>query len=169
MADVFFKCRACDKHLVVADEGVGLTIHCPGCQTAIAVPTVLLVHQCPHCKERIKSSAEMKGELVDCPACGKEFQVPGTQAVTPTTVAYICPACQAEVEAPEQVPDQTSPCPSCGAQVHFRRKLRLKAASPEISLLPERHRWRNVVALIILVIFAVLVSVVFLKIRSALQ
>jgi len=157
--------------MVVDDKGVGLTINCPGCQTAIAVPNVLLVHQCPHCRGKIKSAAEMKGELVDCPGCGKEFQVPGAleaQAATPTTVAYICPACQAEVEAPEQTADQTSRCPNCEAQVHFRRKLRLQAAPP-LTLLPERQRWRSIAALVILVIFTVLISVVFLKIKNALQ
>ncbi|MCG3149774.1 MAG: hypothetical protein PCFJNLEI_03239 [Verrucomicrobiae bacterium] len=168
MADVFFKCRACEKHLVVDEQGVGTTINCPGCQTAIVVPTVLLVHSCPHCHDKIKSAAEMKGELVDCPGCGKEFAVPGAQPGTPPLVAYICPACQAEVEAPEQVPDQTSPCPRCGAQVHFRRKLRLKSAEP-VTILPTPNRWRRVVALVILVAFAGLVTAVFLRIHAALQ
>ncbi|MEI6084609.1 MAG: hypothetical protein WCS70_09940 [Verrucomicrobiota bacterium] len=168
MADVFFKCRACDKHLVVGDEGVGLSIHCPGCQSAISVPTVLLVHQCPHCDAKIKSAAEMKGERVDCPECGKEFPVPGA-AVAPAAVAYICPACQAEVVAPEQVAEKTSPCPSCGAAVHFRRKLYLKPASTSLRLLPERQRWQRVAALFIVVVVTAVAVYLALKVKVVLQ
>lgn len=150
---------------------MGTTISCPSCQTAVTVPTLLLLHRCPQCRTPIKSAAEMKGEDVDCPGCGKEFAVPGTpeSAAAPPSVGYICPVCHAEVEAPEQTPDQTSRCPSCEAQVHFRRKLHLKPPSPGLALLPERQRWGRVAALVILVFFAGLIAVVFLKIKTALQ
>jgi predicted nucleic acid-binding Zn ribbon protein len=52
--------------------------------------------------------------------------------------------------------------------VHFRRKLRLRPLEP-VTVLPPARRRREAVALAVLVIFAVLILVVFLKIRATMQ
>jgi phage FluMu protein Com len=77
MSDIFFKCRVCGKYLVVDDEGVGLAIDCPDCHASITVPDLLLVHECPRCKQIVKAACEMMGELVLCRSCQTEVRLPG--------------------------------------------------------------------------------------------
>ncbi|MGD0061319.1 MAG: hypothetical protein ABSA12_16810 [Verrucomicrobiia bacterium] len=38
MPDIFFKCEACEKNLVVDDAGVGLSVNCPDCSASIVIP-----------------------------------------------------------------------------------------------------------------------------------
>jgi phage FluMu protein Com len=77
MSDIFFKCRVCGKYLVVDDEGAGLTVDCPDCRASISIPDLLLVHECPHCKQIVKAACEMTGELVLCRSCQTEVRLPG--------------------------------------------------------------------------------------------
>ena len=116
-----------------------MTVDCPGCQAAVAVPKVLLVQECPTCGQKIKSAADMKGEPIVCPGCQTELHVPGQpdHDSKPLLVAYLCPECHAEVEAPDQIGERTGPCPGCGEQVHFRRRLYLKTPTPLLPLAPE--------------------------------
>ena len=171
MADIFFKCEACGNPLVVDDAGAGLTLDCPDCQGTIDIPKVLLVHECPNCHQKAKASAEMKGETVHCSGCQKDFTLPGQpQRSSPAgvaRVALICPECQAEIEAPEEMTRGRSPCPNCGQVVQFRHKLRLKQTQePAIPLLPPSHGRKKMWALVLLVFFAVLILLAFLKIRG---
>lgn len=172
MPDIFFKCEACGNPLIVDDTGAGLSIDCPDCRQPIAIPKVLLIHECPHCKQKVKASAEMKGEPVKCSSCNEEFTIPGQPprpVSTAALVALICPACQAEIEAPEEVTHQTSPCPNCGERVHFRHKLRLKdTKSSDLPLMPPAQGRKRLVSLLILLAFAVLILLAFLKYRHQL-
>jgi DNA-directed RNA polymerase subunit RPC12/RpoP len=171
MSDIFFKCEACGNPLVVDDAGAGLTVDCPDCRKVIAIPKVLLVHECPHCKQKAKASAEMKGETVRCSGCQHEFSIPGQPPRQPAAarlIALICPNCQAEIETPEEVIHHNSPCPNCGESVHFRVKLRLKESTAALPLLPPPSGRKKLVALVVLVLFAVLILLAFLKFRSVL-
>jgi endogenous inhibitor of DNA gyrase (YacG/DUF329 family) len=38
---------------------------------------------CPHCGQSVESSPKNAGMTVDCPACGKPFQVPGAKPQPP--------------------------------------------------------------------------------------
>lgn len=77
MSDIFFKCRVCGKYLVVDDDGAGLTFNCPDCSAAIAVPALLIVHECPNCRQIVKAACEMRGELVHCRSCQAQVRLPG--------------------------------------------------------------------------------------------
>jgi DNA-directed RNA polymerase subunit RPC12/RpoP len=46
MSDIFFKCTACGKYLVVDDDGAGVTTKCPACDASIIIPDLLIVHEC---------------------------------------------------------------------------------------------------------------------------
>src|SRR5207247_2400997 len=95
----------------------------------VTIPKILIVHECPECHQRVKAAAEMRGEQVRCPACEREFHLPGPSSAAASQaalVAFVCPQCHAEVEAPEEIFDHPTPCPSCGQPVHFRHKLHFK-------------------------------------------
>lgn len=77
MSDIFFRCTACGKYLVVDDDGAGVTTQCPACDASIIIPDMLLVDECPHCKQTVKAAGEMKGELVRCSSCRGRVRLPG--------------------------------------------------------------------------------------------
>ena len=42
---------------------------------------------CPHCKQSLEAPEEMLGQVIDCPSCSKQIQVPKPQARTAPQVA----------------------------------------------------------------------------------
>ncbi len=76
MADVYFKCAACARRVVVEEDGVGLMLDCPGCGSAIEVPPPDLRFACPACRADMTAPASMQGETVVCQACREESWVP---------------------------------------------------------------------------------------------
>ena len=77
MPDIFFKCGTCGKHLVVDETRAGATVSCPDCNAVIMIPDLLIVQECPHCREVIKAATEVKGELLRCPSCQGVVPLPG--------------------------------------------------------------------------------------------
>jgi len=77
MSDIFFKCAACGKYLVVDDTGAGLAIDCPDCNNPITIPELLIVQECPRCRLVVEASPEMRGEVVQCPSCQSGVRLPG--------------------------------------------------------------------------------------------
>jgi DNA-directed RNA polymerase subunit RPC12/RpoP len=132
MPDIYFTCKTCGKCLVAEDALTGLSTICPDCKTGVIVPTIGIVHPCPHCSQKLKFTTELKGEVVDCTSCKGEVLLPGpsldeAQAIDrERLVDYACPKCGVEIEAMEEQADRSVDCPNCGAEVHLRRKLHLK-------------------------------------------
>jgi phage FluMu protein Com len=140
MPDIFFKCEACGKYLLVDDVAAGLSIKCPDCDASITIPKWLVVQQCPNCNRVLTASAAMKGELVRCPSCQGEVQIPGQlpheadgkpsvahvfHKISAGEVTFVCPKCHAQIRAAEGTSNKSVVCPYCKEEVHFRHKLHL--------------------------------------------
>ncbi len=94
MPDLFFKCSGCGKHLVIDEEGVGLTINCNHCQQSNPVPAPAVGFQCGHCHQPLKAAEELRGETVHCSGCQGGVAVPGARPAPPAqTQVRRCPAC----------------------------------------------------------------------------
>lgn len=142
MVDIFFKCAACGNDLVVDETRRGMTVECPDCQTPITVPTMLIVRQCPHCRQRLMVAAEMKGALLHCSACREVIRAPGPAKdlrAGETSVVMACPHCHANVNVTEEIANRPTPCPSCGAQVYFRNTTVFKGSRQAGPPKPREH------------------------------
>ena len=139
MPDIYFTCKACGKCLVANDALAGLTTDCPDCKTGAIIPTIVIVHLCPHCGQKLKFTGELKGEMVDCTSCNGEVSLPGQSrdaipaAQRERLVAFACPKCNVELEALEETAEELTTCPGCGAQVHLRRRPHLRIGSNFLS------------------------------------
>ncbi len=76
MADLFFKCSACGRHLLVEEAGVGMTFDCLHCNQPVTVPSAVREIECPNCRLVLKLAAEMDGEQLPCPGCSQPVTVP---------------------------------------------------------------------------------------------
>jgi len=126
MSDIFFKCVACGRHLVVDEARRGMSIDCPGCHVPITIASVLDVQQCPGCGQRLMIAPEMKGELVHCSSCKEAIRAPGQasgQQTGENSVVIVCPKCHASIKVSEEISNRPTTCPSCGEQVYFRDAL----------------------------------------------
>jgi DNA-directed RNA polymerase subunit RPC12/RpoP len=94
MPDVFFKCEACGRHLVIDDSAVGATIDCPHCNVSTMIPEISTMGKCPRCRQHLKFSPQMKAEVVHCPTCRREIRLPGHR------YPGICPKCGAGWDPP---------------------------------------------------------------------
>jgi predicted RNA-binding Zn-ribbon protein involved in translation (DUF1610 family) len=142
MVDIFFKCEACGKHLVVDEARKGMPVECPACQAAIAIPTMLNVHQCPRCGQRLMISSQMKGDLLHCSACQEAIRAPGLTGecgAGENSVVIACPLCHANVDVTEEMLNRPIPCPSCGEQVYFRDPREIKGGQPAESPKPKGY------------------------------
>jgi len=67
---------------------------------------------CPHCGQNLNGPEEMAGQSIDCPVCGKSFQIPGGIIEVPKTQmdpAASPPVEEPVVEAPAPVPAAAAP------------------------------------------------------------
>lgn len=134
MADIFFKCQTCGNNLVADDSAAGMTTHCPKCKAGTAVPKLVIVHFCPHCHEVLKFTGDMKGELVDCPSCKKELELPQQSGGEQKPLhPFICPKCNAELETFSAVAEQLVVCPNCNEKVRLRPKIRVRTGADTLA------------------------------------
>ncbi len=82
MADIFFKCRACGKHLLIEEAGIGMTLDCVHCSQSVVVPAPAGEVECAHCRQRLKVGEGMGGEQTNCPSCRQPLTVPGEPGST---------------------------------------------------------------------------------------
>lgn len=61
---------------------------------------------CPHCRQELEGTEELRGEQVACPSCDKSLTVPGGAAPTPDQTA--CPFCS------EPILRTARKCKHCG-------------------------------------------------------
>jgi DNA-directed RNA polymerase subunit RPC12/RpoP len=59
---------------------------------------------CSECNQLLEASDEMRGEVIECPACQKEIQIPAAES-----------AVEPVVEPEEKA--SGNKCPSCGAEM----------------------------------------------------
>jgi predicted RNA-binding Zn-ribbon protein involved in translation (DUF1610 family) len=71
MPDIYFKCYACGKHLVVDSEGIGVTINCPDCKASVRIPTIVDSTFC-QCGEKINISRNLYDQPIPCPVCKRD-------------------------------------------------------------------------------------------------
>jgi DNA-directed RNA polymerase subunit RPC12/RpoP len=93
--DIFFKCPACGKDLVVDNAGAGVEINCPVCNEKILIPKatqssdtrlpgsaffpqdrIAVVCKMFLCCKHFSVPADMAGRTVKCPCCERDVQVP---------------------------------------------------------------------------------------------
>lgn len=74
---------------------------------------------CPHCQQSLEAPEDMAGQTVECPSCGKPFDIPAPEqpqaAVRPEVP--VCPECSSEM-APDAVL-----CMKCGYHLKLHKKI----------------------------------------------
>ena len=74
-----------------------------------------LEFSCPHCSASLDAPEEYAGSTVECPTCGKEFQLPGIESEE--DAAAMCPSCGKEMEAGAVL------CVHCGYHLKLQRRI----------------------------------------------
>jgi DNA-directed RNA polymerase subunit M/transcription elongation factor TFIIS len=73
---------------------------------------------CPHCQTVLEAPAEMAGETIECPSCGKPFCIPGTvlaQTKTPQKKRVFLKSRPVSNVPPPA--SGTKQCPACGETI----------------------------------------------------
>ncbi len=80
MADIFFKCSSCEKHLVVddADRRDRKYESRPDCNDIVVVPVTVVHGECQRCGQEMKFAGDMMWELVSCSACKSDMALLAT-------------------------------------------------------------------------------------------
>ncbi len=98
---------------------------------------------CPHCGQNLNGPEDIAGQSIDCPVCGKSFQVPGgiievpkSQMAPPPRPPSPPPASRAS-SAPASKSD-TSALPRPGSDDEKGKTVRIELP-PEFLQEPEKH------------------------------
>lgn len=77
---------------------------------------ILANHPCPNCKAILECEGVTEGELVDCPQCGKPFEVPFSKKTFQKTLSVSIQ------KDPPPIPDdpKEKACPFCGETIQFK-------------------------------------------------
>jgi hypothetical protein len=85
---------------------------------------------CPHCQQHLEAPAEMAGQTVDCPGCGKQTILPSPVSIVapapgkePGSQYKACPFCA------EQILSNVYLCKYCGEFLDGRKGVTLKATN----------------------------------------
>jgi DNA-directed RNA polymerase subunit RPC12/RpoP len=65
---------------------------------------------CPHCKQSLEASYDMRGQAVACPTCNGQIHVPQAAPTPPMTPRPLT----TRPTAPQQPPAEAIFCPKCG-------------------------------------------------------
>ncbi len=106
---------------------------------------------CPHCCEEARAPADAAGQTVDCPACGKSFNIP------PPTSTRSAPVQTRAAAAPPSPPQQLSPT---GKQEVIVTDIRIPFGSMVVLII----KWTlaAIPAMMILAFLGFLVSAIFM-------
>lgn len=75
MADVYFKCKHCQRSLAVDEAAVGRTVKCSDCKKPITVPKPEIDWDCS-CGASMMVPSNMAGETIQCVVCNASYKVP---------------------------------------------------------------------------------------------
>ena len=140
MADIFFKCRACEKCLVVDDSGAGTQINCPDCGAFTLIPGTTSHFECPSCKGSFNLSSSISGEGFKCPNCKTVTQVQTEEANVPRRT---CPSCLVAVGQDAII------CVNCGLNLKTGMTVKSSVAQPLPGLTSATRRTKIPVKILI--------------------
>ena len=83
-----FACPSCGRHLSATRAQIGVTVRCPNCNAAVAVPKTsklpppppapLVRFACPSCGQHISATCAQIGVTAPCPSCNRTNRCPVT-------------------------------------------------------------------------------------------
>jgi predicted RNA-binding Zn-ribbon protein involved in translation (DUF1610 family) len=81
-----FACPRCGRHISATRAQIGVTVRCPNCNAAVAVPKTstlplpppapLVRFACPSCGQHISATCAQIGITAPCPTCNTAVTVP---------------------------------------------------------------------------------------------
>ena len=81
-----FACPSCGRHISATHAQIGITVRCPNCNAAVAVPKAstlpppppapLVRFACPSCGQHISATCAQTGITAPCPTCNTAVTVP---------------------------------------------------------------------------------------------
>src|SRR5215208_4569947 len=88
-----FTCPSCGRHLSATPPQIGVTVRCPNCNAAVAVPKTstvppptpapLVRFACPSCCQHISATCAQIGITAPCPICNTVVTVPRISTLPP--------------------------------------------------------------------------------------
>ena len=88
-----FACPSCGRHISATRAQIGVTVRCPNCNAAVAVPKTstlpppppapLVRFACPSCGQHLSATRAQIGVTVPCPNCNAAVTVPKTSTLAP--------------------------------------------------------------------------------------
>ena len=101
-----FACPKCGRHISATRAQIGITVRCPNCNAAVAVPKTstlpppppapLVRFACPSCGQHISATDAQIGVTASCPNCTAAVIVPTTSKVRPPRPAPLPTPLQTE-------------------------------------------------------------------------
>lgn len=91
---------------------------------------------CPHCGQNLNGPEEMAGQTIECPACQKEFQIPGGIIEVPKS--HLAPPPRPPAAAKGGSKSDTSSIPAVGSNDDKGKTVRIELP-PEFLAEPEKH------------------------------
>jgi len=76
MADILFRCPGCGTYLSITEDEAFGSFDCPSCQAEVSAPEPEIDWECYACGTPLCGPSAIKGQMVECPSCGQERQVP---------------------------------------------------------------------------------------------
>lgn len=139
MRELLFKCPICSKCLAVNSAGVGKTIKCTDCRSALKIPGYDLEFKCPQCAQDLCSPILLAGVSLTCPECRTTISIPNDKAIQvaeygvttggdATNVHWFddhskfkfrCPACSQKLEGTKKMLGKAIACPVCVSQINL--------------------------------------------------
>ena len=93
-----FACPKCGRHISATRAQIGVTVRCPNCNAAVAVPkpsTTLpppsapfVRFACPSCGQHLSATRDQIGETAPCPNCNAEVMVPVQSTLAPPLLRF---------------------------------------------------------------------------------
>jgi predicted RNA-binding Zn-ribbon protein involved in translation (DUF1610 family) len=88
-----FACPSCGRHISATRAQIGITVRCPNCNAAVAVPKTstlpppppapLVRFACPSCGQHISATCAQIGITAPCPICNTAVTVPKISTLPP--------------------------------------------------------------------------------------
>ena len=113
MADIFFKCPHCSKHLAVNEVAQGKVVKCVDCGKPIQVPMSVIAFKCPSCSCDLSAPSDIAGEVFNCSNCKGKLSIPTKSRFRR------CPACNEAISE-----DDAVVCVSCGLDLRTGKPLK---------------------------------------------